>query len=572
MIGVSFGRCQGWYHPSEGARAVLICQPQGFEDLCARKSLRVLAERLAGVGMPVLRYDAPGCADADGDESEPGLVGQWRQSVVDAAHWLVDRSGAQEIVVVGLRLGALLAALEAPRIPNLKGLALLAPVTSGRQYTREMAVLAKIMRPPNAVEASGADGAGIDVCGFRLARETEADLKALSLATPPVVPGLDVLILHQDGANPAALSKAYTAGGGTVTALPFAGYDDMICDPTASKVPQAALGTVVDWARGLGDMARSAQTRISGASLTAEDWTETGVVFGADEQLAGVYCVPARHDPALLPVVFLNAGMSYHIGWSRMHVRMARALAQRGIPSLRYDAAGIGDSLAGPDVDKLPLYSDIAQRNLASAIDWLQAQGYPACTVLGACSGAYTAFHATRDDARIAKAVIVNLQCFEWTAALGLEVDRWRAVRRMALAAERKAQEPTGPLGAAVARLRSAALTSVRIAGRFVKRILRGQARTGGKALADLQAIAARGTRLALVFSEGDPGLQTLEAETGPQAAGLDGLAGVSVQSIPAADHNLTPRQAQDDLLRIILDVAHAPTAAHSASGIKAAA
>ncbi|MFX8848546.1 hypothetical protein ABTM68_19785, partial [Acinetobacter baumannii] len=76
MIGVSFGRCQGWYHPSEGARAVLICQPQGFEDLCARKSLRVLAERLAGVGMPVLRYDAPGCADADGDEDEAGLIAQ----------------------------------------------------------------------------------------------------------------------------------------------------------------------------------------------------------------------------------------------------------------------------------------------------------------------------------------------------------------------------------------------------------------------------------------------------------------------------------------------------------------
>lgn len=560
MIGVSFGGCQAWYHPASSSRAVVMCQAHGFEDLCARKSMRVLAERIAETGCAVLRYDFPGCANSAGGDEDSALVAKWRASVKAAVEWLKAEAGAREIVVLGLRLGALIAALEAPGLADLKGIALLAPVTSGRQFVREMRLLAKIMRPPNAIvvaDSAGPDANSVDVCGFQISSETQADLGSLSLSGVQSLGDAPVLIMRQNGTNVDTLAKVYNDGGDAVTITPFDGYEEMICDPTASKVPFADIETVIEWLEGLGCAPAAGTKTVSASALESTVGIERAITFGEGGRLAGIFSEPTDIDTRASPVIFLNGGMNYHIGWGRMHLRMARELAAKGIPSLRYDVTGVGDSLGPQASDELPLYRAEAEECLAAAIDWIEAHGHRAPLIVGGCSGAYTAFHMARKDRRIAGAVIVNLQCFSWTPALGLEVDRWRVIRRKEYVLDHRVQDNARTMARLIAGVSVFGLKALRAVGRIAKRIARARpAGDGSQVMTWFQELARRNVEIALVFSEGDPGLVSLEVETGPMGERLGAFANVALHIIEGADHNLTPRAAQDELYAIILEMA----------------
>ena len=76
---------------------------------CVYRVWRILAERLAGVGFDVLRFDYEGTGDSAGDPEEPGRLEAWIgniERVVEEARAL---AGASEVALVGLRIGATLA-------------------------------------------------------------------------------------------------------------------------------------------------------------------------------------------------------------------------------------------------------------------------------------------------------------------------------------------------------------------------------------------------------------------------------------------------------------------------------
>ena len=50
----------------------MICNPFGFEEVCAHRSLRHLAGAAAAAGIAALRFDYAGCGNSSGDESDPG--------------------------------------------------------------------------------------------------------------------------------------------------------------------------------------------------------------------------------------------------------------------------------------------------------------------------------------------------------------------------------------------------------------------------------------------------------------------------------------------------------------------
>ena len=68
-FGPEEGPLFGWLHwPDDGtARAgVVVCPPSGYEAVCAHRTLRVVAERLAERGFAVLRFDYDGTGDSAG--------------------------------------------------------------------------------------------------------------------------------------------------------------------------------------------------------------------------------------------------------------------------------------------------------------------------------------------------------------------------------------------------------------------------------------------------------------------------------------------------------------------------
>jgi pimeloyl-ACP methyl ester carboxylesterase len=138
--------------------------------------------------------------------------------------------------------------------------------------------------------------------------------------------------------------------------------------------------------------------------------TESVLHFGPDDRLLGVLTLPAIQPdgdgderPA---VVMLNAGIIHHVGPNRLHVRLARSLAEAGFPCFRFDLAGIGDS---PPLGTAASVSEEHVRSVAEALDTLEMNGLPPRFVLfGLCSGASLGFRVTRDDPRVAGLIFID--------------------------------------------------------------------------------------------------------------------------------------------------------------------
>jgi len=129
-----------YYQPAEGIVrdfGVVICPPWGQEYIRAHRAVHQLGLRLSNVGISVLRFDYYGTGDSAGDDLS-STIGQGLQDISMAMDELRARSGVKNIVLVGLRLGATMAALAGVSRQNVKGLVLWDPVVSGSDYLDEL--------------------------------------------------------------------------------------------------------------------------------------------------------------------------------------------------------------------------------------------------------------------------------------------------------------------------------------------------------------------------------------------------------------------------------------------------
>jgi pimeloyl-ACP methyl ester carboxylesterase len=136
----------------------------------------------------------------------------------------------------------------------------------------------------------------------------------------------------------------------------------------------------------------------------------------ADGQLFGVLAEPIE-DTAGLCAVLLNAGPQRHTGPNRMWVEIARRWAARGVPTVRIDLAGIGDSdgdaTAFVRVGSFYLPEYVEQ--VRAALDMLVERGLPKrFLLLGLCAGAYWSLHTALQDERVAAIAMLNPRALTW--------------------------------------------------------------------------------------------------------------------------------------------------------------
>jgi pimeloyl-ACP methyl ester carboxylesterase len=121
--------------------------------------------------------------------------------------------------------------------------------------------------------------------------------------------------------------------------------------------------------------------------------------FGQFENLLGVYCKPETPASSRTAVIMLTPGMLHHVGPMRLHVQLARRLAEQGIASLRFDLSGIGESLA---VGSQGTSLQRAQSEVGEAMDWLRSRfGFEQFILFGLCSGADDALATAVHDDRV---------------------------------------------------------------------------------------------------------------------------------------------------------------------------
>jgi len=124
------------------------------------------------------------------------------------------------------------------------------------------------------------------------------------------------------------------------------------------------------------------------------------VKFGSAAPLTGVLTEPvAGVARKSVSVVILNSGILHHVGANRLHVQIARKLAELGHVSLRFDFSGVGDSEARRDNLS---FEQSAPLETTEAIDYLvKSQGAGGAVLIGLCSGADVAHLTAVTDHRV---------------------------------------------------------------------------------------------------------------------------------------------------------------------------
>jgi hypothetical protein len=121
--------------------------------------------------------------------------------------------------------------------------------------------------------------------------------------------------------------------------------------------------------------------------------------FGPDDHLIGIVTCPARPRSDAPAFLMINAGVVHRIGPHRLHVKIARELAEDGIYSLRMDLSGLGDSV--PPVQAVKSGAQ-AIPDMQAAMAHVEATlGIRRFIVFGLCSGAVNGYRLALADERI---------------------------------------------------------------------------------------------------------------------------------------------------------------------------
>jgi len=128
--------------------------------------------------------------------------------------------------------------------------------------------------------------------------------------------------------------------------------------------------------------------------------SEQSIGFGAGDGLIGTVTLPeAPTAVADIGFVLFNAGVIHRVGPHRINVRLARQLAARGIPSIRFDLMGHGDSARITGQHSFEAQAVIDVRAAMDALGW--AAHVDRFAIFGLCSGAYHGYETALVDERV---------------------------------------------------------------------------------------------------------------------------------------------------------------------------
>jgi uncharacterized protein len=170
--------------------AFVFCHPFAEEKLWTHRSFVAMARRLAERGHPVLRFDFLGNGDSDGAFAEFSLTGALAD-VARAAAEVRRRTGRARVSLLGLRLGATIAALSADRLDGIDRLILWAPVVDGNRYMQEqlrvnlatqLTIYKEVRQDRAALVAEMRGGATVNVDGYPLAFPLYEEISQVKLA------------------------------------------------------------------------------------------------------------------------------------------------------------------------------------------------------------------------------------------------------------------------------------------------------------------------------------------------------------------------------------------------------
>ncbi|MGC9318103.1 MAG: alpha/beta fold hydrolase [Armatimonadota bacterium] len=209
-------------------RAMVFCHPFAEEKKCAHRTMVEAARALAEAGWAALRFDLRGCGDSPGEFGASDLD-DWRADLGSAVTWVRRELSPRRAGLLGLRLGATLAAQVAEERDDVDCLVLWEPIVDGGRYIkqnlRRSMIKAMMTCHEGGEDAEGAAwqahalGEGtVDFDGYRVPERMREQIAATNLLAGPRAFAGPVLVVNLSAGDTVAeplrrLADAYPAGG-----------------------------------------------------------------------------------------------------------------------------------------------------------------------------------------------------------------------------------------------------------------------------------------------------------------------------------------------------------------------
>jgi hypothetical protein len=321
-----------------------------------------------------------------------------------------------------------------------------------------------------------------------------------------------------------------------VTVLPARDYGALMAHLQEGRAPLETIEASIDWLRQAPPGGTSATPQLQSVA-TSDEAVVTGAGRLVRERILtlvnpsgcsfGILSEPVDGQREELCAVLLNAGALRRIGPNRTWVELSRRWAARGVPTVRVDFEGIGDSDGDERnlVANRALYAQRMTDQTVAALDQLSDLDLPRRFVLvGLCSGAYWALQAALADPRVAGAFTVNLYSFYWSEQLVAERDRLETVAALRGGLLRRVARG----GVKPYHVRRA-LRSIRFGSRSIEGSQESEVSLA------LDKLRDQGTEVLMALSAGEPLYDQFEREG--RIARMDQWPNVTLKRISSADH-----------------------------------
>jgi amino acid adenylation domain-containing protein len=237
----------GTYHPPLSAPrdiALLVCPSIGHEHTRGHRAIQILCESAARAGVAALRFDYSGVGDSAGVLGD-ARVETWCDDVVRAAEELLARSGAKALHIVGLRLGAAIAAAAINRVGlrlsrPIESLILWDALLSGHEFLEQAKTFQdlflndRIRFSAETIRLRSASGGGDNLVGYGFPEPLRQSLRQLDLRDVERWPAVTVHALWSEpsaaSATWEALAARLVAAGRAVTTEAVKGAPAMWAD------------------------------------------------------------------------------------------------------------------------------------------------------------------------------------------------------------------------------------------------------------------------------------------------------------------------------------------------------
>lgn len=500
----------GFMHWPAGAcrGGVVVCPPVAYEGVGAHRSLRLLAERLASMGLACLRVSYPGMGYGGPIVGDGDQLQVWRDVVESAAAELRGRS-VPWVGACGLRIGASVALDQAH---HFDAIVAWDPVMSGRRFVRGLQLLGAVGRDQATVDEG--DGS-LTVAGVRFSRQT---LSALRTFSPPPAAGDRPLLLVRRPTDPEDVAQWPPRS----ESLTLDGTAEMIdVDVELSRPAVTIVERIAGWiGREAPVMPISLELpaadgdRHDGSLLRQARRSSSGDLFTMRVQRSG-----SRPSEAVL---FMNNGRSLAIGPGGAWLEWADAVAASGRLAVLVDLSGLGESDARAGCKDDVVYMRSAGDDIAEVIEEIRGEGVEKVTVIGLCSGGMLAFDAAVRTAFVDAVIAINPR-----------LDKpYRRVDRGARAGDTTNDLLSVPLS------KSRLFPLFRFVPASAWRGLAALRLVGSPEKA-LERTLDRGTRITLVFGPDEWGLVALQRRSPRQWSELLKSPSLRLLELPQLDHSM---------------------------------